>query len=55
MIGLRSDKYIVSKSNLSYAPVPSIPAGASKKRKNLANDTLPWIVATKKHYLITPG
>ena len=47
MIGLGSDKYVISK----YAAVTPVLADDSKRKKNLADDTLLWIVTTKKHYL----
>ena len=49
MIGLGSDKYVISKYNLSQAAVT--PILADDRIKNLADDTPLWIVTTKKHYL----
>ena len=52
MIGLGSDKYVISKYNLSQAAVTPILADDNKRRKNLADDTPLWIVTTKKHLAI---
>ena len=50
MIGLGSDKYVISKQNLSYAAVTPILADDSKRRKNLADDTPLRIVGECLNY-----
>ena len=47
MIWLGSDKYVISKWNLSNAAVPHILSADSIRRKDLADDTPHWIVTTK--------
>ena len=47
MIWLGSDKYVISKWNLSNAAVPHILSADSIRRKDLADDTPLWIVTTK--------